>query len=66
MEIETEIRQLKDENQSLRFRYKEADMARTEAETLAADLKDRIKVLEANIQFLKGQIEAYQYCVSRR
>lgn len=66
MEIDLEIRQLKDENQALKCRYKEADVARAKAETFAEELQARIEVLESNIQFLKGQIEAYQFCINNR
>lgn len=64
MEIEMEIRQLKDENQALRCRLKETEEVKLETDALVVELQGRIKIFENNIQFLKGQIEAYQYCVS--
>lgn len=59
MEIEMKIKQLQDENEALRCRYKEAESWLSSA----VELQDRIKVLESNIQFMKGQIEAYQFCI---
>lgn len=59
MKIEMELRQLKDENQALRCRYKEAESWLSDM----AELQDQIKALESNIQLLKGQIEAYQFCI---
>lgn len=59
MKIEMELRQLKDENQALRCRYKEAESRLSDM----AELQDQIKALESNIQLLKGQIEAYQFCI---
>lgn len=66
MEIEMEIKQLRDENQELKFRCTAVEMAKSDAETLVRELKARIGVLESNIQFLKGQIEAYQFCINNR
>lgn len=53
------IRQLQAENEALRYKCKEAESQFSNM----VELQDRIKVLEDNIQFLKGQIEAYQFCI---
>lgn len=59
MEIEMKIKQLQDENEALRCRNKEAESRFSDM----VELQNRIKVLESNIQLLKGQIEAYQFCI---
>jgi len=66
MDIEMEIRALKDENQMLKCRYKEADTAKVAAEKELSDAADVVKELQSRINFLMGQIEAYQYCINNR
>lgn len=61
-----ELDALKSKNKEL---YYQTDKLRDELSKLEIDLEQKRKIIieqNAQIKFLKGQIEAYQYCMNCR